>query len=195
MISFCVTSKDRSVLFYRCVQSLLASTDVPAELIVADWGSHDRLGWLPRMIQGTCLDYTLLQLPSTEPFSRGRGLNSAARVARYSCLFFIDTDMIFCSAVVRQALDAVRAGSAYFPICWSYTQSDHSAGRWRDNGKGIVAVPRHVYRLVNEWDEYQQWGSEDVKFYQRVSACAPIIRARTNGLFHQWHVTNNSLGT
>jgi hypothetical protein len=189
MISFCVTSKDRCSLFANCVQSLASSVDVPAELVVTDWASRSRLSWLPAVSN---LPYTLVQLPAGEPFSRGRGLNTAARYARYPILFFIDTDMLFCSAVVRQAITIAQSGAAYFPICWSYTKPDHSAGRWRDNGKGIVALCRKKYELAQQWDEYQQWGSEDVNFYERVSRYARIDRIRTTGLYHQWHVPSCS---
>jgi hypothetical protein len=192
MISFCVTSKDRCSLFANSIRSLVSSVRGPAELIVADWQSRSGLTWLPRMLTGTNITYTLLQLPHDEPFSRGRGLNSAAVHARYPCLFFIDTDMLFCSDVFDKARHFTQMGAAYFPICWSYTKPDHSAGRWRDNGKGIVALPRKTYETAQKWDEYQQWGAEDRHFFDRVQTLVPINRTHTKGLYHQWHLPLNS---
>lgn len=191
MISFCVTSKDRYSLFVKCIQSLCASIPegLQSELIVADWGSTDRTitRWLPKLTAGTSIDLTCCIINRKRTFSRGYGLNLAARYARYPVLFFIDTDMLFYANIIHDAVKYTDRDIAYFPICWSYTKPDHSAGRWRVNGKGITAVTRKTYIKAGKWDEFEQWGSEDKLFYNRVQKITKIERTNKKGLYHQWH--------
>jgi hypothetical protein len=104
----------------------------------------------------------------------------------------MDTDMLFTTKILQHAVDAVRAHEAYFPICWTFDMPDHTKGHWRINGHGITAVSRSVYLAVNKWDEYKQWGSEDLHFFERVSKLVPIKRDREVELRHQWHPQLNS---
>ena len=85
------------------------------------------------------------------------------------------------------AMKALDAGSAYFPICWSYSNPRHTAGRWRVNGKGIVAVTKKVYQNAGRWPEIHQWGSEDRMFFDSVAKLVPIVRQNEKGLYHLWH--------
>jgi hypothetical protein len=206
MMSFCVTSKDRYSLFANCVDQLKSSVDkaikaTPSnellkhiELVVADWYSKDVpvLRWLPAKLQDSCITTHVVYIPRNEPFSRGRGLNIAAAQARFNTLFFIDTDMLIPHTVILNAAAAVHRGRAYFPICWSYRDPRHKNGRWRVNGKGVVAVGRRTYEAANKWDELTQWGTEDVRFYERTANLVRIDRYQCPGLFHQWHTPSST---
>ena len=189
MLSICVTSKNRHALFARCLRQLLACNVRGCELVVADWGSTDcdMASWLRREVQHAPIDLTTVQLPADMRFSRGMGLNHAASVAQHDRLFFIDTDMLIPQTVLDNAVMALDSGFAYFPICWSYTNAQHTAGRWRVNGKGISAVTKKVYHDAGRWPEIHQWGSEDRMFFDAVAKLVPITRQNEKGLFHQWH--------
>src|SRR5215510_8347818 len=102
MLSICTTIKNRSrvtvegrelLLFPRCVESIRASVgrELPCELVVADWGSDDWPldEWLPGA--ASPIPVRIIQLDGT--FSRGRGLNAAARAARGDLYFFADSDV------------------------------------------------------------------------------------------------------
>ena len=189
MFSFCVTSRNRHALFARCLRQLASCNVRGCELVVADWGSTDcnMTAWLHEELQRVPMDLTTIQLPGDMQFSRGAGLNRAAAAAQHDLLFFIDTDMLIPQSVLDNAEKALADGSAYFPICWSYGNPQHSTGRWRVNGKGIAAVTKDVYRKAGHWPEIYQWGSEDRMFFDAVAKLVPIVRQNEKGLYHQWH--------
>lgn len=195
MMSICVTVKNRYPLFRRCIAQLVECRLDDAELVVADWSSTDCdvAGWLKQALAHANMDMTLVKLPGDVVFSRGEGLNRAAGVAQHDNLFFIDTDMLMARSVFERAEEVLKAGGAYFPVCWSYTNPEQTKGRWRVNGKGIAAVTRKVWRAAGKWPELHQWGSEDQMFHAAVAKLAPIVRENTKGLFHQWHTPSNSI--
>ena len=194
MFSICVTSKNRHALFARCIAQIASCRLDGCELVVADWGSTDCADarWLSRALEHAKMDVTTICLPGDVLFSRGVGLNRAANTAQHDDLFFIDTDMLIPQSVFDRAREVLRSGSAYFPICWSYSDPGHTKGRWRVNGKGIAAVTRDVWRKAGGWPEFHQWGSEDRMFYDAVQKLVPVVRENTKGLFHQWHTPSNS---
>ena len=187
MISLCITCRNRATLLERCLRTLLLPTPYARELVLTDWSSTDRppLQWIPQLLDA--------QLPATyifmdhAPFSRGRGLNVAARRAMYPFLFFLDTDMLVEPQVIEAAVRACAQGHAYFPICYSYTQPQSIGGYWRKEGFGITAMPRDLYEAAGGWDEFQHWGGEDIRMHERVARLAPVERAQQPGLHHQWH--------
>src|SRR4051794_22976017 len=102
-LSICVTVKNRSRvrvadhelrLFPDCIESIARATSrqTPVELVVADWESDDwpLNEWLPQAIADT--PTRLISMTGT--FSRGRGLNAAARASDGALLFFLDADML-----------------------------------------------------------------------------------------------------
>lgn len=205
MLSICVTIKNRAAvshnskvhpLFTRFIECYILATKhltVPTELIISDWGSTDKpIGWTVQRLANTSDSLTIVRMPGDAPFSRGEGLNVCARWARYPVLFFMDADMIFTYKVLQHALDAARVHKAYFPICWSFNDAAHTRGSWRVNGHGIVAVSDDIYHQANKWDEYKQWGSEDLHFFERTSKLVPIVRNKETELRHQWHPQLNS---
>ena len=196
MLSICVTVKNRFPLFRNSVESICASArqlNVPVELIVADWHSTDcSATWIKDECPG--LDTTVITMPD-EAFSRGRGLNAAAAAAKYTNLFFSDADMLLHPDIFWHAISAMEAGKAYFPICWAYATPERTGGRYRTGGKGIVALSKILYLTAGKWDEFTQWGSEDLRFFERVSQLAPIARPMEIQLKHQWHPTTILKGT
>jgi len=186
VISLCVTVLNRHTLFQNCVRSLLPCLDrrqaagCECELVVCEWvGNQPAVStWLPG---------SAIVCQAAGPFSRGRGLNEAAVVARGDQLFFIDADMLIEPQVVIDAREACLAGAAFFPVCWSRGAPGKTNGWWRDEGHGIVAMPRALFEVVGPWDEFTQWGGEDRKLFERARGACEIRRTRYWGLQHQWH--------
>ncbi len=195
MISICTTIKNRSRLtvegrelhlFPRCVESIRASVgEVPCELVVADWQSDDWPldQWLPAAAGP--IPVRILQLEGT--FSRGKGLNAAASAARGDLLFFVDTDVLLSSQVVRSGIEHARNGKAYFPIIYSYDSMHHTTGRWCDGGYGHCILSKESFERAGGWPEYSSWGREDKDFWKKVQSGQPVVRERVTGFYHQWH--------
>jgi len=195
LLSICVTIKNRSRLevegrelrlFPKCVASIREAVDgVPSELVVADWGSDDwPLGeWLADA--ASPVPVRIIQLEGT--FSRGKGLNRAARAAAGEVLFFADADALLSSGVVHAGIEIARRGKAYFPIIYAYESPDHTTGRWCDGGFGHCFLTRVAFEEAGGWPEYSSWGREDKDLWGIVSARGPVVRERASGFHHQWH--------
>ena len=196
MLSICMTVKNRSrvevdgrelLLLPNCIRSIAEAlpADVPAELVLTDWGSDDwpPAEWLPDVAGD--LPFRIVDLEGT--FSRGKGLNVAARKARGDVLAFLDADLLVSSDVFRKGLDAVAAGKIFFPVFFAFDTPEHEDGTWRDTSFGNCMLSREVFDAARGWPEYQSWGEEDNLFHAKTSSLAPVERERLEGLRHQWH--------
>jgi len=196
MLSICTTIKNRSrltidgrelALFPRCVESIKASVgqNLSCELVVADWHSDDwpLEEWLRKA--ASPIPVTIVQLEGV--FSRGKGLNSAARAACGNLLFFVDTDVLLTSAVFLSGLEHARSGKAYFPILYAFDSREEKTGLWSDGGYGHCLIRRADFEAVGGWPEYSSWGREDKDFWATVTAHQPVVRERVSGFYHQWH--------
>jgi hypothetical protein len=196
MLSICVAIKNRSrvfaegrelLLFPNSIDSIRSSLpgNIDAELVVADWDSDD---WpLPQWLPQAAGRLALHIVPMQGYFSRGRGLNEAARAAKGDVLFFTDADCLTCPELFNAGIRHVNQGAAFFPVLYSYLDPEHREGWWRHSGFGNCILPRHVWEQANGWPEYNTWGKEDEDFLKRVSAIAEIVREEVPGFFHQWH--------
>jgi len=195
LLSVCTTIKNRSrlevegrelLLFPRCVASLReALKDVPSELIVADWGSEDwpLREWLAEA--SSPIPVRVIQIEGT--FSRGKGLNAAARAARGEVLFFADADALVSARVVHEGIEHARSGKAYFPIIFAYDSPEHSAGRWCEGGFGHCFMAKRAFEEAGGWPEYRSWGREDKELWRIISERQPVVREKAAGFHHQWH--------
>ena len=196
MLSICTTVKNRSrlqigerklELFPNCVCSLVQSVgeDIPCELVVADWNSDD---WpLEQWLEEAARPIPTRIVKLDGNFSRGRGLNVAAKAARGDSVFFMDTDVLLCRELIRRGLQCVEQGKAYFPILYSFNDPDHRTGRWRRGGFGHCMLGTDAFRTLGGWPEYKSWGKEDDHFWSSVKAQLPVVREDVEGFYHQWH--------
>lgn len=198
-LSICVAIKNRSKvhrrslvlnLFPLCIESIVKSApsfDGSIELVVADYSSDDLplSDWLHKAVNGFVLKIETLS--KEKPFSRGEGLNTAARASSGKTLFFLDADMIVCPAVLQRAREVAEKGEAYFPICWSFKTPDHNSGWWRKSGFGNCALSYKVFQSVGGWDQFPTWGAEDALLRKRVENKTSIVREEVDGFQHQWH--------
>ena len=196
MISICITIKNRSriqvgerelLLFPNCVRSIVEARPVglETELVVSDFDSDDwpLHEWLPDAVE----DLPLTMVRAEGKFSRGRGLNVAARAARGDALLFLDADILLAKAVLVRGSEHVRAGRAYFPVIYSYEDPEHSTGSWCRPGYGNCMVSRQHFTAAGEWPEYPKWGGEDDDFHASIRALTEVVREDVPGFFHQWH--------
>jgi hypothetical protein len=160
------------------------------ELLIADWQSTDwpldswvykKVGKLP----------TLILPVRDEFFSRGKGLNLAAKVSHGEMLFFTDADVLIPADMLTRIMACKAKNQACFPICWREDfPFDREKGRWITWGYGLCAVTREVWKKVGGWKEWSSWGGEDLMFFKKVVQVVGkrgINRPRVLGLIHQWH--------
>jgi hypothetical protein len=160
-------------------------TDLECELVVADWHSDDWPLDLWLAEAASPLPVQILEMEGG--FSRGKGLNAAARAARGEVLFFLDTDALVCRQVLRRGLQHVRDGKAYFPIVYALGEEGNAEGRWRDGGYGHCFLAKDFFERLGGWPEYCYWGREDKEFWAKVSSLQPAVREQVQGFYHQWH--------
>jgi hypothetical protein len=185
----------RIELFPRCIESLneaKRASGVTAELVVADW---------PRVADGLPLRRWLLQrseypvrlVNMRGPFSKGRGCNTAARLAQCERLFFLDADMLVPAEVISRGAGYLRSGKAWFP---GYL---HQRGLGSTNfkppkvpGTGCAFMLCHQIRDYGWWPEQTHWGGFDrpvSRWFEAQGLVAEPIegRAPVPGFVHQWH--------
>jgi len=182
-ISICVTVKNRSriyteqgtlKLFPNCVNSI--ETHFPkAEILAADWNSTD---WP----LSQWFHHTIIPMP--DPFVKADGLEKCAEQAQSDILFLMDCDVFFTSPeVFERGINIAQQGKAYFPICWSYSNPEHTEGWWRITAFGSVILPKSLF-LAHKWRRQTTWGEDDFDFYKRLQ---PLTVRDSTHIFHQWH--------
>jgi len=155
------------------------------ELIVADWESSD---WpLDQWLCDAANPIPVRIVKMDGMFSRGRGLNAAAAAAHGEFLFFLDADALINETVLRNGTSAMREGNAYFPILYSFNESEHISGYWRESGFGHCMISKDLFGRTGGWPEYKSWGLEDDHFSAKVKELCPVVREPVEGFYHQWH--------
>jgi hypothetical protein len=159
------------------------------ELVIADWQSNDwpLVDWVQ---QAASPVPTRLVTVEDHPFSRGKGCNVAATMAKGDALLFLDADCLLCASLIERGLECVRQGKAYFPIVFSFDGPEHGGGWWSDGGYGVCLLDNETYRLSGGWPEYNSWGNEDLDFFNRICSLVEAARERVPGFCHQWHPTD-----
>lgn len=196
MLSICITVKNRSrvevgsetlYLFPNCIRSITESIspDVPCEIVVTDWGSNDwpLEDWL--RAYANPIPVQIIHLEGS--FSRGKGLNEAARVAKGNYLFFADADLLLSPELIDKGIQSLKGNKAFFPVVYSFEGHEHQMGWWRYEGFGNCMITKDMFYQVNGWPEFKIWGKEDDDFYSKIKLVAEVVREEVPFFYHQWH--------
>jgi len=196
MLSICITIKNRSKvetgshilnLFPNCIESIKKSisNDIPLDIVVADWDSDDwpMEEWLRKAAYPVPVQIIRLQ----GPFSRGKGLNAAAKAAKGKYLFFLDADVLISREVISTGIEYLNRDKVFFPVVYSFDSPEHITGWWRYEGFGNCMVTKSMFNETMGWPEYKAWGKEDNDFYAKIKSYAEIVRESIPGFYHQWH--------
>jgi glycosyltransferase involved in cell wall biosynthesis len=198
ILSVCVSVKNRSkvvhrgkelLLFPNCIASLVeASVNLSdlgkIEVVIADFTSDD---WpLSYWIPGDS-DFLQIRTINVEgDFSRGAGLNVAARNALGGNLLLCDADVMVSAYFLRYCIQTTDGTTALFPIMRLLNEDDSESG-WQHLSYGIACLHRDVFAASGGFPEFKSWGGEDDIFFERVSRHAVVRRDAMPGLVHQWH--------
>ena len=184
-------------LLPRMLASLAAiKGDDSWHVIIVDFGSTDtNINELCKTALND-IPYTIHR--ESGQFNRGGGLDMGACIARdlgIKSLFFCDSDMIFTDRdIFLQAKEALQLNKIYYPICFSYTNSNHTHGFWRDSGYGMVFMNTAMYFQTSRWANNITWGWEDRALHDGLDP-ATLVRTRATGYFHQWHPNSSEFKT
>lgn len=198
VLSVCISLKNRSriihdgkelMLFPNCIKSLASAAQSISnygkiEVVIADFLSDD---WpLESWIHDASgvMDIQIVKVEGD--FSKGLGLNLAARKARSETLLLCDADMLVDDVFLRRCILETNENTALFPIMRMLNQ-DGNQGKWQYYGKGNASLRADLFHSVGGVPEFKSWGGEDTIFYDRVSSRVTVRREIQSGLLHQWH--------
>ena len=143
---------------------------------------HEFINKLPKKENLTFVIHTL-----KEKFSRGGGLNYGMSLASYPVVFSMDADMMIRTRDMFNDIEnfVVKQNKVLFPICWSYSNPEHTAGWKRNTGKGMVVQKKET---VVKYMDNKRWGREDDINYDHYESLKQAHRTYYNqGFIHQWH--------
>jgi hypothetical protein len=127
-------------------------------------------------------------IPMEGHFNKGRGLNFAAKNATYPIVFFLDADMEIRTRKMFDDIERYVVGSerVLFPVCWSYSNPEHTDGWKRIWGVGNVVQKKDS---ILHYMEKSSWGHEDCINFLQYCLTKKAIRTyyEDEGFIHQWH--------
>jgi hypothetical protein len=199
LISICIAIKNRiQNLTDYVIPSVNAmdGKDV-IELSVYDLGSKDFLE-IEGRIRETWKGALVLGYEE-HAFSRSYGLNKAAEQAKQDRIFLCDADITLPKTFVADFRRLVEPNQVWFPICFGLGEGkpkivDDANGFWIDSGYGMMGVYRSDFFRVGAYDtRFKWWGAEDEEIWKRFVYNKFLIRrGRYIGMFHNWHVQDNT---
>jgi glycosyltransferase involved in cell wall biosynthesis len=206
-ISWCVSVKNRCKpvwkhkntnrvielqLFAKCMLSLVDQQheDEHWEICIADFMSTD-VPCVEKYVKDIVskskgvIDVNIVTI--TNNFNRGMGRNRAYQLSNFDNIFFLDADMLITErSFVDNIYTIIENNIAWFPICRSFVDKQHTKWWWRTTGTGNVGMSRELFNTKpGGWLEKEAWGKEDGLFYTYFKPKSK--RAGADGLYHQWH--------
>ena len=155
------------------------------ELVIADFHSADwpLEEWVHERLPG--VQVNILNLPDRY-FSRGKGLNAAARGAQGHILLFTDADVALSDDFLHDCLH-LPEDSALFPVCLDVADPYRRTGEYGYGNYGICAMSVGAFRAVGPWPDWRSWGGDGEYLHARAQRHLKIIRKTYDNLIHQWH--------
>jgi len=128
----------------------------------------------------------------SEFFSKGALYNKAVQYAKYRLWFFLDADMQIKGRSLFDdiELQVVTNKRVLFPICWSYSNPEHTIGKKRLTGVGNVIMFKDMFE---PYIHNKKWGKEDDYIFEHNNNKGFATRKYYGDEFiHQWHPTDMS---
>jgi hypothetical protein len=176
-------------LFNNCIKSIseIITDDDTFEMIIMDNKSIDVI--MEDFVQQYQKpNFTIRVIKDDSKFfSKGELYNKAVQYATYRLWFFLDADMLIKGRKIFDdiQLKVVTNKRVLFPICFSYSNPEHTSGWKRDEGVGNVIMFKEMFipYLKNK-----KWGGEDTHIFDHNKALGFVARKYYEDEFiHQWH--------
>ncbi|WP_427197708.1 glycosyltransferase [Ornithinimicrobium sp. Y1847] len=206
LLSAVIPFRNRDPLRLRAaIQSIAASTTVPHEIIVSDYGSDD-----PNIAEDVASEFDARVVYTQAGYwSRSASLNAGFAAAGGKVLLGADADIIWSPGAIDQTVQRILADDRHAVAfeCqfmgpditvdmvqerdhdWAlYDRHSKLNPRW---GVGMLFFPRFAFELVNGYEaRMKTYGYEDNDFSNRIRAVGyPIHWVGARGLraYHVWH--------
>lgn len=125
-------------------------------------------------------------VPVDGDFSRGRGLNIAAKHASSEQLFLTDADVLVLPEALKRGLNSIERGVVRFPI-YRHLDIEGREQGFEDFTRGLTFLTRDLMHRSGGLPEFFSWGGDDDVFYDRLAPLTSVVRERDGDLLHQWH--------
>lgn len=179
-------------LFEKNLESLFAvcTAEDRWEIVIVDFESTDvsMKTWLN--MRNPPPQCSIRLIPVEGDFSRGRGINIGIENSSYPTLLILDADMEIKTHKFFEDIEThvVNKNLVFFPICYSYTNPEHTEGYKRAGGTGIYSIQRSMFRPIIE---NISWGKEDTENFNFFEKKAKTAREFYGEEYvHQWHPTS-----
>ena len=155
----------------ECLQSLLAQTYRPLEIVVVDDGSTDRTAAIVR-------SFPAVRLISQPHHGKARSINDAARTAAGDVLLFLDGDLVFAPDYVERLVAPILRGECIgtahatervanpqntWAACWQAT-AGLPADRRMAMDASMLAEGSIVFRAIRKADFLRVGGFDDIGY-------------------------------
>jgi len=188
----CVTHNNKKIelkLFENNLRSLISliTPNDTWEYIIIDFNSDDVnmeefVASLPKPNNFT---FRVIKHPGS--FSKGLGLNYATQFISNPIVFFNDADMMIKTRDIFTDTEelVVKQNKVLFPVCWSFSNPEHTDGWKRDSGSGNVIQKKET---VVPYMENKKWGNEDtlnLEYFKKLNMASRPYYGKN--FVHQWH--------
>jgi hypothetical protein len=158
------------------------------ELIVTDWGSTDDN--VRDVVESIWQhDFTIIDLPADEKFSRGHGLNESIKLTKYDKLHITDVDMTYKTPRFLEDASSLNK-NAIFPIIAKEQTPSGLTLYMECAGFGIASIEKSVFNEAGGFDDIRKWGGEDANLFTAVDKILGrdnVKRPMYNDAIHTWH--------
>lgn len=200
-VTFIVGYRDRDHLRLKnSLESLKKQTCMSFHMVLIDYGS--RLGFSSQ-IRDLLLEYSFCRYCYSDTrgwmWNRSAALNTGAKLADTTFLFFSDIDIIYPPWFVERLLGYQDEGSFLSALCYrcppDFNDWDRIEEGFRDQGwsemggRGLLSCSSGALIAVGGMDEQiGVWGSEDLDLTERLQRHGMRdISLPDFYCFHQWH--------
>jgi hypothetical protein len=187
----CVGNLNREQnILEKLLPSMLASEQAPMlGLSIMDCGSAGFANFEKELREKW--PHALVIESKAQVFARAAVFNQAIAQAPGEFIMAMDADMSLPSHIYDLALEQVRVGRAWFPICQWQVDDGQDKWCWFTEGTGLFAAYKSDFEKAGAYNtDYITWGKEDwdlfFSFYKQ-GICP--VRTKVPGLYHHWHAS------
>ena len=203
MISVILGYRDKELIrVKRCLDSLARQTSNAFEVLLVDYGSHEKnSSEVRKLVESYAFAHYIFTDSRGHPWSRAKALNIGIKRAQYEYVFTNDIDMLFPSNTIEEILNCIDLEHVFHVpanfLGKDFNDWDHidsiSLKRFDGTGRGIMVIPKKYLHQIHGYDEYYFfWGSEDMDISDRLSVIGVLEEQLPDHIYlhHQWHPTS-----
>jgi glycosyltransferase involved in cell wall biosynthesis len=180
-VSIMMVTYNRLELTKQTLESLLAHTDVPFELIIVDNASQDKTTeylkeYLPTKINNNFVSFTLHENEANLGIAIGR--NQCLNLAKGEWLSTVDNDVVLFDGLLSQAIEILSKNPMYGMIGVnmedvSYPLVTKNGTTFQHKERGNLGTActvfhRKLHKLLGYFNHYSLYGEEDADMGMRI---------------------------